>query len=379
MRHPDDGLLMEWLDGELAPSAAQELSEHIATCPACDARAVELRATLAEADALVGVLDEPASRAADATERLAISPQDRGSPVVLLPYHDMLRWKRTAWRRNMGIAASLIVAAGAGWLALRPNSLGRSGPQETATANLPQAVEAPSRPASEVASAAVGDSAPAGSGTLADAPVESATVASQEQAEPRANAGAESHVDRNADAAAPAPVPATAKPPAFAQAEVTQVNPRQQAAGRSRAEAFQPEIANAAPQPVSTLKAAEERTPLAALPDSQISTRIGLDEARRELGGNLHVIDGLRPEMVGLVPGRLVPGADPTRPVVRVVYLNDAGGSFFLDQQRVAAGTRDERQNLPQDPTGWRQGNVQLRLHGALPDDSLRGLARRVK
>jgi hypothetical protein len=74
-----------------------------------------------------------------------------------------------------------------------------------------------------------------------------------------------------------------------------------------------------------------------------------------------------------------VAGADPSRPVVRVVYLGDDGRTFFLDQQRVGDAAPSQRAALSPAPGSWMSGNVQLRLHGELSQDSLNGLARRVK
>jgi hypothetical protein len=103
--------------------------------------------------------------------------------------------------------------------------------------------------------------------------------------------------------------------------------------------------------------------------------RIGLDEAVTQLGGPVHVIEAMTPEFIGLTPGRGVPGADPTRPVVRVVYL-ERGRMVLLDQQRLRTG------QAPGAPAGnlrWTQGDVMLYLHGEPGPDVLRNLQRRVR
>ncbi|MGH7628706.1 MAG: hypothetical protein ACREOF_04835, partial [Gemmatimonadales bacterium] len=112
-----------------------------------------------------------------------------------------------------------------------------------------------------------------------------------------------------------------------------------------------------------------------------ISSRIGLDEAARQLGGPLHAIDGLSRQTVGLVPGTSVEGADPARPVVRAVYLDRASGKMlFLDQQMAQPGKAPA---TPQTGRGgrqvWVKDGVLLVLHGDLSADSLRSLARRVR
>ena len=141
-------------------------------------------------------------------------------------------------------------------------------------------------------------------------------------------------------------------------------------------------VATAPSVPIATAPA---RPSIDLMAQSQIALRIGLDEAKRELGGNLHVIDGLQPEFVGLVPGRLVPGADTGAYVVRVVYLDDEQRTIFLDQQRIRRRPGSEgpvaRLEAREDSgrSQWTAGNVRLSLKGSLPRDSLARLARKVR
>jgi hypothetical protein len=66
--------------------------------------------------------------------------------------------------------------------------------------------------------------------------------------------------------------------------------------------------------------------------------RIGLDEAVKQLGGPVHVIEGMTPELIGLTRTQLIPGTTSGRPVVRVVYVDNRGRLILLDQQRMASG-----------------------------------------
>ena len=69
-------------------------------------------------------------------------------------------------------------------------------------------------------------------------------------------------------------------------------------------------------------------------------------------------------------------GADPARPVVRVVYLDNRGRLILLDQQRLRAG------QAPASASGslrWTLGDVMIYLHGDAGTDVLRGLQRRVR
>ena len=126
--------------------------------------------------------------------------------------------------------------------------------------------------------------------------------------------------------------------------------------------------AAAAPAPPPTPPTAEER--------AQVYLRIGLDEASRQLGGPAHVIEGMSPMFMGLAQGVSVPGADATRPVVRVVYQDTQGRLIFLDQQRITA--RPEH-CPPTTPLSWIQGDIGMWLHGEVGPDILRTYRPRVR
>jgi len=109
---------------------------------------------------------------------------------------------------------------------------------------------------------------------------------------------------------------------------------------------------------------------------AQTYLRIGLDEAVRQLGGPMHVIEAMSPAFVGLAQGRLSPGADSTRPVVRVVYQDPQGRMVLLDQQRLRPGQSTAYGGA--DPH-WTIGDVLLHLHGEPGPDVLRSLRGRVR
>jgi hypothetical protein len=127
--------------------------------------------------------------------------------------------------------------------------------------------------------------------------------------------------------------------------------------------------------------AAKRVTPTPAAPPppptpeqrSQVYLRIGLDEANRQLGGPVHVIEGLNPLFMGLAPGRVAVGADTTRPVVRVVYQDAQGRMIVLDQQR----SRPGQGALP--AGAWSLGDVTVGLQGDVPPEVLRSLRSRVR
>ncbi|MBA3894350.1 MAG: hypothetical protein H0X69_11765, partial [Gemmatimonadales bacterium] len=109
---------------------------------------------------------------------------------------------------------------------------------------------------------------------------------------------------------------------------------------------------------------------------AQTYLRIGLDEAAKQLGRPVHVIEGMSPLFMGLAQGKVSPGADPSRPVVRVVYQDSQGRLIFLDQQRLRPGQVAGAQGT--EPR-WTHGEISLRLSGEVGADILRNLRSRVR
>ena len=105
--------------------------------------------------------------------------------------------------------------------------------------------------------------------------------------------------------------------------------------------------------------------------------RIGLDEAARQLGRPVHVIEGLSPLFMGLAQGRTSPGADTSRPVVRVVYQDAQGRLILLDQQHLRPG-QDTTAPKPGEPH-WTLGEILLHLHGEIGPEVLRNMRARVR
>ncbi|MGD0484338.1 MAG: zf-HC2 domain-containing protein, partial [Gemmatimonadales bacterium] len=159
-------------------------------------------------------------------------------------------------------------------------------------------------PATEIAplADAIRPVAPAAGGgaAVAAAPSQMAGVS----AVPPANAPAQERADQALRRAAPSPAPAG-----------------NLAAGLQ------------APAAASRAAAARGR---AAPPASRPAFRSSdVDEAAARLSRNLRFVEGLALEGVKIGPGSLVPGADPARDVVRVVYTDPQGRRLQLDQQRI--------------------------------------------
>jgi hypothetical protein len=109
---------------------------------------------------------------------------------------------------------------------------------------------------------------------------------------------------------------------------------------------------------------------------AQTYLRIGLDEASKQLGRPVHVIEGMSPLFMGLTLGRNSPGADATRPVVRVVYQDSQGRLILLDQQRLRPG---QATTAPGPEPHWVVGEIALHLSGEVSPDILKNLRARVR
>ena len=108
---------------------------------------------------------------------------------------------------------------------------------------------------------------------------------------------------------------------------------------------------------------------------AQVYLRIGLDEARQQLGRPVHALEGMSPLFYGLAASQVPPFTDAARPVVRSVYLGPNESLILLDQQRVRGGAR-----VPVlSGNSARLGEVILYLHGEARPEVLRKLLRRVR
>ena len=424
--HLDDGIIHALLDGELSGDELAAARAHVLSCDGCSARVAEERLLAGEAERLIAELDDRPAPAADGAVPLPDSPSVKGPPVVLIPEagEEPNRWQRrrppTRW---IGIAATLVIAAGAGLVALQ------SGPDDEAFGT-DAVVTDTELPAPEARGFALTDSGTATPATVPEAaeqaslplqtsgaPAENATPAENEAAAgsqlantsadtrgavlPAADAAkareeSDTRVETRPDSRPPstelarsAPAPertAEARPRTDAArtrdedvSSVMQMRPGVTAgAAAPTPETRRRDSLRVPPAPTAAAPAAR-RAPLSLEQQSQISMRIGLDEAQRLLGGPMHVIDGLQPEFVGLVPGRLVRGANPNDYVVRVVYLDDQRRKIYLDQQRLDLTGRQMGMQRDTIPPEWVKGDVRLSLSGDLTSDAARALARRVR
>ena len=130
--HLEAGLLQELLDGEIPSSELSPIQAHLAICAECRARLDEARAIGAEADRLIETI-EPA----DAPAR----------PVPRIPAA-----RPKAWTRNVAWAATVVIAAGVGYVARSSPAASPTQPmaaKETVAAEPESSISAPAAPPAE--------------------------------------------------------------------------------------------------------------------------------------------------------------------------------------------------------------------------------------
>jgi anti-sigma factor RsiW len=428
MSHLDEGTLHALLDGELDLHEVKEIQAHIGSCAACGTRLREVKEFHGEADHLVSVLELPSApsrRTAPAEAEPApygdspvdrrrtprnvarISGQVNEPPPLLLP--ESSGYQRGGFIRRMRWAALVLVTVGAGYMAsqmrrssnyafqgeLVPARLGDSTPVLSEEERSPAAANSGGESLQVAAKAAppAESKAPAPvPQRVAPRPQPAAPQLAKQRKEPSAN-----RRDENAGLAAAGTAAAAANdsdqaneadPGAADEAvpEGEQAAVREEAALALREldRERQVERAAAATAALDSAKMRDAMTrqvvaaPAPRTPEQRagVYLRIGLDEAAKQLGRPVHVIEGMSPMFMGLVLGKNSPGADPTRPVVRVVYQDSQGRLIFLDQQRIRPG-----QSTPAagDQTRWSQGEIALRLGGEVGADILRNYRGRVR
>ena len=458
MAHVDDGTLNALLDGELEAGETAEVRAHLAGCPACSARYEEARHFLDAAAELLGVLVPPATvakpearpparaagtqlpppapavevpaaaREAGVAPLAPVGPASPGgepprrisktkkevaldidgathkspaiAPNVLLPGERILppappppppgvlpigrtrpeRMRRVPDWATMAWAASIVLAIGVGYLANEVQHRPASGSRLEVAAAPETAERADAR-------------APTGAAAPGPAPDPKAVAPPGAAALANRPAAARGAKPRRPSAAADA-VP-------LADAGLAAGNVGRDRAAELAAAGGVAAAPQVAAQPTAAPTEAAARTARAASP-APAFRNTDVDAASARLGGPLRTLEGIVLESVKIGPGVLVPGAVPTRDVVRLVYTDPRGTRIHLDQQRVSVPTETAagaRAGAGPAPLGVAPGDtlvttvpggearvrwldragLWLSLTGNLPADSLRALVRRVR
>ncbi|MGH7497298.1 MAG: zf-HC2 domain-containing protein [Gemmatimonadales bacterium] len=426
MSHLDEGTLHALLDGELGSTELMEIEAHLGSCAACGSRLRDAREFLGEADRLVASVQfrrtaegaRPAAAAAvspgappppppvppSRPQPEEHRPWEDPSPVLLIPDNPESAPIMRRWPRRLGLAATIAVAVTAGYMAsgIGKNPLANMAATAPRPTMLNDSLSLPSAPlASESdkldaeSKELTGDDAPAPSSKAAPAAAKPAPPAKQPQEKPRAR-----DLASTASGAVRTDIAPVARSARSGSADDTADQHEEAATKAAEQDAIRLQAAqalnqldrerrvNRAAAATAALDRAElERKATTAAPAvaappppptleqrSQVYLRIGLDEASRQLGGPVHVIEGMSPVFMGLAPGRVAAGADTTRPVVRVVYQDPQGRMILLDQQRRAA-----QAPVPASSGAWSLGDITVGLQGEAPAEVLRSLRSRVR
>lgn len=423
MSHLDEGTLHALLDGELDLHEVKEIQAHIGSCAACGTRLLEVKEFYSESDRLVGLLEvpiTPSRRTAvppDAEPDLVNEPPSAAPPrpprpaprisessterppPLLIPENP--HYGRGRYLRRMRWAALVLVMVGAGYIG---NQMRQSGGFEFDGLPLPEA-PADSSPGAVLSSeeavpaaepGGTDTSPPGGAETSAPAEAKSAAPVPKRRApapapakaaneEPESSlaagtVGGTGNLEESADEAL------KDEPPPSEQESDVRVE-----AARALRELDRERQVDRADAATAALDAARRREALARqtaaaaatapaprTPEQRAQTylRIGLDEAAKQLGRPVHVIEGMSPLFMGLALGRVSPGADAARPVVRVVYQDSQGRLILLDQQRLRPG---QATSAPGAEPHWIVGEIALHLSGEVGPDVLRNLRARVR
>lgn len=299
MSHLDEGTLHALLDGEIPSDELSPIQAHLSRCPECRARLEAERELMDEADGLVDLIEVPVG-----AESL---PGDSRSGL-----------RRGGWLRGLGWAASVIGAAGLGYL-VRNGGSPRSETGVLAVAPNPPAPAAPAESGGYRADPALDRTEttipPQGKAVPERRPVAPSPRTSDDRLvsgrvrDTAVALAAESN--RPADSAAKATGDRRANPSGVTSAPVTANRQDLGAVGRfDQARAREAQGIAAASVPAGS------RLALAPPPEP-----VSFPEALRRLDGSLRLIPGM-------VPIRLeVQGA-----TVRVVY-STARGELVLSQQ----------------------------------------------
>lgn len=357
MRHLDEGILTELLDGELSGSEQGEIEAHLRTCAECRDRLAELKGFMQEADQLVTALDEPRPL------------------TVTRPVQRERRYRALAWAASivfavaLGFGARSILLDRSAASAIGEKSAGGNLALDTATptgaGNAPGAREPEALGAPAAAETRTGDSrqeqlrqvesdAEASKDSSQHEHKDSAAVldtrptnlAARAQEGP-ALAAARSNTAAGSGARTEEAVRyvdgVTSQPGYRASGFASQdsgsardaAKPADeladQAAASKLARKQEPELAAAAPPAAAPapLQTRSSEAVVGFVPAGRLAVRtITMEEAVRVLGGSIRLIDSLTPVRVTLM------SADSA---VRVVYRT-AGVEVWLDQTRNKPG-----------------------------------------
>ena len=333
MGHINDRTLDNLLDGSIDDETELAIEEHVRHCTRCAHRLREWELLFPQVRSLMPTGERPVVEPSAATASPQAAFATARGPAVYVPdWSPPPSHHSTPTRVAWGLVIVLSVAAG--YVIYQ-----KTARENPAVGSLPESYE--------MTAQAAGDSAGLGSGIPArdttPLPTIEALRAQQESLLAR-RAQDSIRLDSLRAAASPsaqAPGAATTSqtPPAeIASREPVEQDVRRPTPNREAPVSF-PIRADSASTPVQRPPA--DTAPASESPLPAQFQRTTLGEAISRLAGTVRLIQGLNPEAVEIAQGSALPGADPGKAVVRVVY-NAPEGRLIMDQQRLGRGGRSE-------------------------------------
>jgi len=289
MRHINDQTLDQLLADSLDEHKERELETHVQQCSSCAARLREWEALFPQIRGVAPGGEEPFGDGA--------MPATRSSVVILPDWTPPAEAPHLPRSRPSPLWFIVLLLGGAAaWLALRDRVAPGAGP------DLAIYEQAPPNPNVDTTTGALGS-----------------------------GLGDSSHASAFADSAAIPPIQTRDTQP------LPQPDPQE-----SIVTPALPDTVNRTQQedPVQ-FPVTRDSEPIPSAPMPTEFTRVTLGDAIARLGGSIRLIDGLSPATVEIAGGSVLPGADPGRLVVRIIY-DSPDGRIILDQQRLnRTGSRE--------------------------------------
>jgi hypothetical protein len=368
MGHISDRTLDNLLDGSIDDESELAIEEHVRHCARCAHRLREWELLFPQIKSLIPTGEHPAAPGEYQIAGATAGARSHG-PSVFIPEWSPPRVPhalptKLAW----GLVA--VLAVGAGYLLLK-----RDAEESPVMGFLPDDLPA------LTGNAKPADSTGLGSGIPTTAVTDTTTPLAQAESTttPPATVPA-SQPEREAE---PQPERETEPPPQVASRENQEQDVRVPTPRREEPVRFPIRVDTGSTQ--SATQPAGANPPPEAEPLPAHFQRVSLGEAINRLAGTVRLIQGLNPEAVEIAQGSALPGADPDRAVVRVVY-NAPEGRLILDQQRLGrAGSREPNIAISTSPSGvsvaqWvDRGGFWISLAGRADQQTLLAIANRIR
>ncbi len=349
MGHISDRTLDNLLDGTIDDASELAIEEHVRRCDRCAHRLREWELLFPQIKSLIPTGEHPVvtPEAAAAPPPPSVVVQDWNPPRAPRHLPANLAWVLVA-----------ILAAGAGWLLYQ-----ETRDRTPTVAYLPEPFDQGEVPGS-------GETAGLGSGIATPPAPEVVPVVIRDSVPSQPLRGAAPPASREPAPRETQSAAATSPPPA--EQDVRRPSPARETASTFPVRTESPRAQTESPK-------SDAESPL-----PEQFQRVTLGDALNRMSGTVRLISGLTPMAVEIAQGSALPGADPSKAVVRIVY-NAPEGRLIMDQQRVGGGRREPSIAISTAANGvsvaqWvDRGGYWISLAGRADRETLLSIANRVQ